>query len=483
MASEYTVSDPERKLEFELLNQNDPSVTGARLGHLKATGREDLKTPNFFALSSRGVIPHVAPDVISAHTDIGGIHIALEDCESSNLSNMLFSNFSLVVERATNGTPPIMKCPGNAPLHSFTALPKQIITVLAPRRTPAVLAPNGNSNTAISIFTSTGFQVLSNKSYVSYLRTLRPDIAIALADIPYGTVPGTKRLTKMADRTQEWLQELVNGKHESQPIFAAILPVDILEQFEYINEIADDLAPEISGLAFYDSNLLPDIPATTHMFQLLRLSLDEPSSPRQILRQISLGMDIFTIPFIGFATDAGIALTFRFPRPLPDDKTVSTSVLPLGIDMWLASHSTSIEPLSKSCICYACASHHKAYIQHLLSAKEMLGWVLLQIHNHHILSEFFTAIRSSIEAGAFETDCQEFEKVYESELPEKSGQGPRVRGYHFKSEGPSETKKNKAAWGNLGSDDQEIGSGLVPDEPSTNLEEKGFAEKLENASE
>jgi queuine tRNA-ribosyltransferase subunit QTRTD1 len=311
------------------------------------------------------------------------------------------------------------------------------------------------------------------------LRNLRPDIAIALADIPYGTVPGTKRLTKMADRTQEWLQELVNGKEEGQTIFAAILPIDILEQSEYINEIADDLAPEVSGLAFYDSNLLPDIPATTQMFQLPRLSLDEPLSPRQILRQISLGMDIFTIPFIGFATDAGIALTFQFPRPLSDHEPTNTSVLSLGVDMWPASHSTSIEPLSKSCTCYACTFHHRAYIQHLLSAKEMLGWVLLQVHNHHIVSEFFTAIRHSIEAGRFEVDCHEFEKIYESELPEKSGQGPRVRGYHFKSEGPSETKKNKAAWGNLGSDDQEVGSGLVPDESSTDLEEKGFAEKLE----
>lgn len=41
-------------------------------------------------------------------------------------------------------------------------------------------------------------------------------------------------------------------------------------------------------------------------------------------------------------------------------------------------------------------------------------------------------------------------------------------------------KKNKAAWGNLGSDDQEIDGGLVPDEPASELEEKGFAEKIED---
>jgi queuine tRNA-ribosyltransferase len=194
-------------------------------------------------------------------------------------------------------------------------------------------------------------------------------------------------------------------------------------------------------------------------------------------------MDIFTIPFIGHATDAGIALTFRFPRPLPDDAVASndtgSSVVPLGIDMWIPTHATSLLPLSNSCTCYTCTSHHRAYIQHLLSAKEMLGWVLLQIHNHHILSEFFSSIRASIKMGTFEADAEEFGRNYESELPEKSGKGPRVRGYHFKSEGPGEAKKNKAPWGNLGSDDQSAGRGLVPDENSTELQEKGFAEKVD----
>jgi queuine tRNA-ribosyltransferase subunit QTRTD1 len=386
-----------------------------------------------------------------------------------------------VVERAMSGTPPIMNCPGSSPLHTFTALAKALPSFLAPRRTPAVSAPNGNSNSAISIFTSTGFQVLSNKSYISYIEKLRPDIAIALADVPYGSLPGTKRVAKMGDRTQEWLSQLLSDKREEQAVFAPVLPIDFLDQSEYLNNIADDLADQISGLAFYNSNLLPDIPATTALSKLPRLSLDEPASPRQILRQISLGMDIFTVPFIGFATDAGIALTFRFPRPLPTGEAISNGAgaLQLGLDMWPRVHSTSVSPLDTSCTCYTCTFHHRAYVQHLLSAKEMLGWVLIQVHNHHIISEFFTAIRESIRNGAFEADCEEFAKVYESELPEKSGQGPRVRGYHFKSEGHGEPKKNKAAWGNLGSDDQEVDGVLVPEEPASELEEKSFAVKLE----
>jgi queuine tRNA-ribosyltransferase accessory subunit len=474
-----------KRILFEVLSRVDPDEAGSRLGRLALKGRKDLETPNFLAVSSRGVVPHITPDIISTQTQIGGVHIALEDCEFWQVTcRVPFRTDMLqVIEKATTSTPPIMNCPGPSPIHTFTALPSSLITLLAPRRTPAVLAPVGNTNTAVSVFTSTGFQVLSNKSYMTYIHKLRPDIAIALADVPYGSTPGTKRVTKMGDRTIEWLSDLLNQKDEEQVVFAPVLPIDLQSQWEYLDRLADDVGDDIDGLALYDSNLLPDIPATTTLAALPRLSLDEPASPYHILRQISLGMDIFIIPFIGFATDAGIALTFRFPSPLPEENDASngsgSSALPLGIDMWSTQNAASLTPLSTICNCYTCTSHHRAYIQHLLSAKEMLGWVLLQVHNHHILSRFFTSIRESIKAGTFEADCEEFARVYESELPEKSGQGPRVRGYHFKSEGPGEQKKNKAAWGNLGGDDQEADGGLVPDGPATELDEKGFAKKAE----
>lgn len=368
-----------------------------------------------------------------------------------------------------------MKCPGSQPLHKFTALPHELITLLAPRRTPAVLAPIGNTNTAISLFTSTGFQSLSNKQYISYIEKLKPDIAIGLGDIPYGTVAGKKRTAKMSDRTSRWLGELLKEKSETQAVFAPVLPLDMQDQWEYIEGLADDLAGA-DGLAIYDSNILPDIPATTGLQALPRLSLDKPASPHHILRQISLGMDIFTIPFITFATDAGIALDFSFPGPVQDSEGSTT--LPLGIDMWDASFATSTTALSHDCTCYACTIHHRAFVQHLLAAKEMLGWVLIQVHNHHVLASFFAAIRKSIRKGTFVEDLEQFARAYDSDLPAKTGQGPRVRGYHFKSEGPNEHKQNKAAWGNLGSDDQDTDKvGLVPEEDASALEDKGFAVK------
>jgi queuine tRNA-ribosyltransferase subunit QTRTD1 len=74
---------------FQLLSHADPNVSGPRLGRLSLSHRRDLETPNFFAVTSRGVVPHLTPDVISAHTQIGGVHMALEDCEYRRTGHVL----------------------------------------------------------------------------------------------------------------------------------------------------------------------------------------------------------------------------------------------------------------------------------------------------------------------------------------------------------------------------------------------------------
>jgi hypothetical protein len=77
----------ERKELFEILNPVDSSIVGPRLGRLTIHGRNQLDTPNFLAITSRGVVPHMTPDVVAASTDIiGGVHMALEDCKSTSRS-------------------------------------------------------------------------------------------------------------------------------------------------------------------------------------------------------------------------------------------------------------------------------------------------------------------------------------------------------------------------------------------------------------
>lgn len=349
-----------------------------------------------------------------------------------------------VIEKIPQKTPPVFEYEVPEPLRKFIALPEDTLLVLGPRRNPPIPSPMHSTNKELGVLTSVGFKALSSEYYAAAARKLQPDIVVGLADIPFGQEAiGIKRKDKMSDRTEAWTRDIIakratlDKRDPSWGIFAPILPIDRDLQSWYLEHLVDDMVDKISGVAIYDAYLLDDLSLELH--HLPRLSFHAPASPQEILRHVGLGMDIFTVPFLTDATDAGIALDFAFPAPLKDTSTSSRQ--DLGLDMWSDSHATSVTPLREACECYACTKHHRAYVQHLLAAKEMLGWVLIQVHNHAVLSSFFAGVRASIEADTFETDVAAFERYYESALPEKTGQGPRVRGYQFKSEEHAKPEK------------------------------------------
>lgn len=52
-----------------------------RLGRLAIQGRTPMQTPHYIAVTSRGPIPHIAPDMMRNHTEVNGVYVALEDCK------------------------------------------------------------------------------------------------------------------------------------------------------------------------------------------------------------------------------------------------------------------------------------------------------------------------------------------------------------------------------------------------------------------
>lgn len=393
-------------------------------------------------------------------------------------------------------TPPIMSCNAEAPstpFYKFSCLPTNLPVILAPRRTPAVTAPKGNPAEGLAVFTSVGFQPVSPVDYSKYANHLKPDVIVALGDISYGPLPGRKRASKMAERTGMWVESILSNLEKGADgntkaaVFAPILPTEVGGQSYYFQHL-EELAPKCTGLAIYDSAMLPALSQFPSMECLARLSLDEASGPHEILNQVEMGMDIFCLPFITAATESGLALTFKFPvspETEKDEVIEGTSLRPLAVNLADSAFATAVEPLSKGCKCYACTSHHRAYITHLLSAHEMLAWTLLQVHNHAVIADFFTGIRHSIAGSTFAQDKALFEKTYASEIGAGGAQKPRLRGYHAKSEG-GDRKRNPPAWGALGNDNEvaeTIQSPAVPEESADELDKKGFAENLEDKPE
>lgn len=81
------------------------------------------------------------------------------------------------------------------------------------------------------------------------------------------------------------------------------------------------------------------------------------------------------------------------------------------INMRNARHKDDPRPLDPDCTCYACANYSRAYIHHLVQAKEILGLMLLSWHNLHYYQELMAGMRAAIEAGTFQAFKADFETM------------------------------------------------------------------------
>lgn len=71
------------------------------------------------------------------------------------------------------------------------------------------------------------------------------------------------------------------------------------------------------------------------------------------------------------------------------------------MNMMNAKYELDERPIEEGCGCPACRHYSRAYIRHLLKAKEMLGLRLLVLHNLYFYNTMMEEIRAAIESGTF----------------------------------------------------------------------------------
>ncbi|MBE5941709.1 MAG: tRNA guanosine(34) transglycosylase Tgt [Lachnospiraceae bacterium] len=67
------------------------------------------------------------------------------------------------------------------------------------------------------------------------------------------------------------------------------------------------------------------------------------------------------------------------------------------LNLFNAKYELDARPISEECNCPACRNYSRAYIRHLLKAKEMLGMRLCVLHNLHFYNNMMSEIREAIE--------------------------------------------------------------------------------------
>ena len=107
-------------------------------------------------------------------------------------------------------------------------------------------------------------------------------------------------------------------------------------------------------------------------------------TPRQIVEAVMKGIDMFDC-----------VLPTRMARN-------GSAYTPYGtIPVKAARYKEDFTPIMDGCQCYTCRNFTKAYLRHLLHCNEILGAMLMTIHNLHFFLTLAADIRRSIENGSF----------------------------------------------------------------------------------
>ena len=72
------------------------------------------------------------------------------------------------------------------------------------------------------------------------------------------------------------------------------------------------------------------------------------------------------------------------------------------LNLFNAKYELDERPIEEGCQCPACRHYSRAYIRHLLKAKEMLGMRLCVLHNLYFYNHMMEEIREAIDAGNYQ---------------------------------------------------------------------------------
>jgi queuine tRNA-ribosyltransferase len=75
-------------------------------------------------------------------------------------------------------------------------------------------------------------------------------------------------------------------------------------------------------------------------------------------------------------------------------------------------------PIDENCGCPACRNHSRAYIRHLIKAKEALGMRLAVLHNLYFYNDLMAKIREALDGGYYESFYQKYRIILGQRNPD-----------------------------------------------------------------
>lgn len=214
----------------------------------------------------------------------------------------------------------------------------------------------------------------------------------ALADRTYvkNSVERTTRWLARCKKEMQRLNGLEDTINRQQLLFAinqgAVYPDIRIEHAKIIAEMDLD-GYAVGGLAVGETH--------EEMYHILEetipfLQKDKPvylmgvGTPANILESVERGVDFFDCVY-----------------PTRNGRHGHLYTNHGKINLFNAKYELDSRPIEEGCGCPACRRYSRAYIRHLLKAKEMLGMRLCVLHNLYFYNTMMEEIRDALDTGEF----------------------------------------------------------------------------------
>lgn len=225
-------------------------------------------------------------------------------------------------------------------------------------------------------------------------------IAMAFDECP-SSVADREYVQASVDRTTRWLQRCKDEMERLNSLEDTINPHQLLfgiNQGAVYDDIRIAHAETISKMDLDGYAVGGLAVGETHeeMYRVLdnvvpHLPINKPTylmgvgTPANILEAVSRGVDFFDCVYPSRNGRHGHVYT-NFGK----------------INLFNAKYELDSRPIEEGCQCPACRHYSRAYIRHLLKAKEMLGMRLCVLHNLYFYNTMMEEIRTALDKGCYE---------------------------------------------------------------------------------
>ncbi len=124
-------------------------------------------------------------------------------------------------------------------------------------------------------------------------------------------------------------------------------------------------------------------------------------TPQNILEGVHRGIDFFDCVMPSRNARHGNLFTWHGKMNLMNEK-----------------YARDPRPIDENCLCPACRQHSRAYIRHLIRAKEAIGMRLAVSHNLYFYNDLTEHIRQALDGGYFESFYQKYHNLLAERSPE-----------------------------------------------------------------